>query len=387
MNDQRKLEKFCSQVKGEDNEYVNSLKNLSGISDETRKTLIQAIKDYQSKHKSSSGYVESELIKRFLTGNKFIHQKIKEVSGPVFVYQLSHHTYPQIFYLFGDIHVKTEGCRRSIYHIGKWIKDTIINSPVFIDVYVEKPYEYKNYISEDVGKMEIQDSNDFLDILYIFFDECFGKKFAKECETSRFHYVDVRYIFETESQYKGGKEFLFSLEKGIIIRKDEANRREKIKNLISYFNFLKDENSIVYMRIEKQFENIENLHIKKTLKKEFRKCLNENKKYLDKISLLVEYDDVKIDRNILFGLIEFITCLMDYYLMARCFRKFKGDGYSRGSYNNIVYTGGSHTVNCVNILLKLGFNIDFSNHALGEDFQCLNVSKMKQPMFWQRYRN
>ena len=87
---------------------------------------------------------------------------------------------------------------------------------------------------------------------------------------------------------------------------------------------------------------------------------------------------------------------MDYYLLARCFRTYKKKGgYSRPSYNNIIYCGAYHIETYVFLLDKLGFKIDAKvDQLLGlymykpnslTKMQCLDISKIKQPLFHQRY--
>ncbi len=89
----------------------------------------------------------------------------------------------------------------------------------------------------------------------------------------------------------------------------------------------------------------------------------------------------------------------DYYLIARCFRSYdKKEGYSRPSYNNIIYVGGYHGRTYLKILRKIGFNVDVSvpknlesvkDSSLkvkrGGTAQCLNISTLQQPLFRQRY--
>ena len=89
----------------------NYLKNLKGISEETKKTLLKVIEEFQNKYNSrDSRYVESELIKRFLLPDKFLKTRIKEVTGPISLHRMTHKYYPHIFYLFGDEHIKSSGC-------------------------------------------------------------------------------------------------------------------------------------------------------------------------------------------------------------------------------------------------------------------------------------
>lgn len=402
IEDLKKVENFCYQIKN--SEYPISLKSLIGISEETKNTLLRVINFHHlMNEKGDSVYTESELIKRFLLPSEFLHKRIKEVTGPISIHQMSSNKYPQIFYLFGDEHIKTEGCGVSPpYHIGDWIKDTISNSPVFIDVYVEKSYSYKNYPSTSVFIREkgVESANDYLDVLYAFFRECFYQVQCKNsesnyvcddysCKTSRFHYTDMRDLFETEEQLKGGIIFdkILRTSSSTLKNISDDNIEKIIKKINVYIDFFRDPESIIYRRIEKQFLNISDDHIRITISRKFKDCLKKNKRFLNPIK------NKNIDYSKIFGILEYGTCLMDYYLIGRCFRNFKkvpsSSGafkYSRPSYNNIIYSGDYHTNNYVNILLDLGFKIDFENYAdRSGNFQCLDIFKMKQPMFHQRY--
>jgi len=242
------------------------------------------------------------------------------------------------------------------------------------------------------------------------FDDCFLKKRGNPvCKTSRFHYTDMRHIFETRQQENG---FLMSHKPGILATP------KIIHDLNSYIFFLLNKDSIVYERIEKQFNNITNPDIRKMLEQDFKECQEKYQEGIKPIDLQALTQKVQKGEPIpTLGQVincrllhNYIICLMDYYLMARCFRTYaEGTKYQRPSYNNIVYTGGSHTINYVDILSKLGFVIDFKTVNVDANdpdisekivsaggiknwvksvpnFQCLDVSEMKQPMFHQRYR-
>jgi hypothetical protein len=238
--------------------------------------------------------------------------------------------------------------------------------------------------------------------VYKEFKACFAKESKKICQTSRFHYTDMRYMFVTGPQ-KYGNYILSNLSNNPIIT-------TKIKDAINaYFHYLLDKDSIINKRIQKQIDNVEDPKVKKTLEDYWHECKKTH--YLT--FLFKEDVGKKLWTVINAGkLSRYKVCLMDLYLMARCFRTYKkGSKYSRPSYNNIIYAGGAHVHNYINILLKLGFVIDFksanfdttpekmketSNKGIEmggfenvlrtiPNFQCLDVSEMKQPMFYQRY--
>jgi hypothetical protein len=406
MGDFDKVKNFCSYLtlvnRSENKEYSlypTLLKKLRDISKDTKDILLEVIKNYQiERFFSDSAYTESELIKRFLNPNYFLHRKIENVTGPVSIHQMSHHKYSQIYYILGDIHVRTDGCGDG-YHIGNWLEDTIKNSPVFIDVYVEKAYVYKNYPSiggrfDRGGSKVIRHTDDYIDIVRGFFSECFRhQRYENVCKTSRFHYTDMRDIFETETEFEGGNSFLGehifkSMRKIELENISSIKRDEIVRKLNNYFEFLRNRNSIVYRRINKQFKNIENDKIKNNLKLSFEKDLDFYSKYIRNLNPDINGNYKNIDSFRIEGILMYVTKLMDFYVIARSFRNFKKvkDYYSRPSYNNIIYAGGSHVNNYVNILLNLGFKTDFENYSdRAGTFQCLDISDMKQPMFYQRY--
>ena len=65
MIDIKKIEKFCDSLMSQ-KMYPNSLLELRGLSEKTRKILLKVIKQYQNKTDGYvRGYIETELIKRF----------------------------------------------------------------------------------------------------------------------------------------------------------------------------------------------------------------------------------------------------------------------------------------------------------------------------------
>jgi hypothetical protein len=379
----KKCKKFFDQIINED-KHPDYLHNLTNISKNDKLVLSKCIQDYKKTHdKNSSGYVEVELFDRFLNPPLFLKTHVKKIKGPVAVHQMSHSEYPYIFYLFGDLHSKIGKCVD--YTIVDWIKDTISNSPVFIDVYLESSFSYKK--NPGYSPRNVIDDAYILDT-YFSFENCFNKKSDPICKTSRFHYTDLRHIFESESQKRGYR---------LVRNKPMLLYPEDISDINSYIIFLRNKKSILYARIEKQFENITNAVIRVKLKNSFRVF---QRKYLKNIKPIAEGSKdgevVIFDINIPF--FEYGIGLLDYYLIGRSFRTYKNSKkYSHPSYNNIIYTGDRHTNNYISILSEMGFVVDFvdknlpekltmSNIISAHNFQCLNVSKMEQPMFHQRYK-
>ena len=339
------------------------------------------------KQESKAKKIENLLNQRLLHPSFFQTRTFTEIEGPISVYQMSSDKYPHIFYLFGDYHGYKSSCG-DITKFHTWIRDTIINSPVFIDVYVETPYSYKDYAS--VKEVDLQDS--YIREFVSYFKRCFEhSKTSEACLTSRFHYTDVRRIFETELH-----RFIYNLDLFDIFSKDAeyAEDAEYIKDIAEdikifneYINSLVDINSIIHQRIRKQFDAIEDPHVRMFLPKMFESCIKIQKQKIRPLSLhKPNFDDVmKVNRAIN----DYGMCLMDYYIIARSFRSYKKkDSYSGPSLNNIIYAGNKHIENYTNILWNLGFSID--NNVTNEDDhpnrQCLDISSIKQPLFHQRYK-
>jgi hypothetical protein len=433
MNDLDKTILFCSKLKNNpkcsnkfnndsSSNYPSSLKSLTGISKETKSTLLKVIKEYQStSDPNDAAYVEAELIRRFLNPSKFLSKNIKTVDGPISFYQMSHPTIPQVFYLFGDMHVRGGGCSDK-YLITEWIKDTIVNSPVFIDVYVEINYSYKNYPTQSkeyTNSISLSnpytvssnnyESGDYLGDMWSFSEKCF-KKFKDDvmCQTSRFHYTDLRSIFETEEQLRG-----FETLESHVQQSDEYNKiwldefkDTYIDDVNSYLKFLGNKDSFLYKKIRKQFSKIKDKKIRRILEQSFDLCIKRNEKALKLIESSWSITPKFMERKRLskyfplkyMTVLRYGTCLMDHYLMARCFRTFNKikKEYNRPSYNNIIYSGDAHTNNYIDILKKIGYIIDYQKINMNREvndktvisnFQCLVFDKdFKQPMFQQRYK-
>ena len=290
---------------------------------------------------------------------------------------MSSDKHPQIFYLFGDNHVKSSDCGRNTkFHT--WIKNTIINSPVFIDVYLESPYQYKDYPTvkpEDLANSYIHD-------FYSDFESCFiHSKDQSYCQTSRFHYTDTRRIAKTFEQRMGaGNKYDY-----IYNASSETEIIRNIKEVNEYIDFIINP-SFIRNRILKQIKAIKDDKIREIILEEYARCLSKNEKGIRHIKRN-EPNKFKV-KEVLWAVSDYGLCVMDYYLIARCFRSYsRKEGYSRPSYNNIIYAGEAHIKKYVEILQKLGFHIDekVPSKDKSKEFQCLNISGIKQPLFYQRY--
>lgn len=402
VTDLDKINKFCSQITKTG--YPDALKNLKGLSKETTKSLLRVIDKFQRKYNpNDSIWVECELIRRFLNPSSFIEKTIEKVQGPVSVYELSHKKYPQIFYLFGDHHFSKESACPKENMISQYIKDTITNSPVFIDVHIEENYLHSDLITFDYKSMSSGNPVDYRDEIVDMFGNCFSRNkefipFSKNkefisCQTSRFHYSDPRNSFETKSQLIGSI-LINSLTPGGFLR--GGYTQKELLGITDYIDFIKNDNSLIHKRIKKQIKNIEDSTIRKIIKELYVKNCVGQMAHIQLPGRDSSDEDVeKFIRDVLNNPdIKYRNCIVDYYLISRCFRKYdKKKGYSRPSYNNIIYAGNYHIRIYVSILQTLGFtikykniNVNKNNKRMRNKYQCIDIGKMKQPMFYQRYK-
>jgi hypothetical protein len=152
-------------------------------------------------------------------------------------------------------------------------------------------------------------------------------------------------------------------------------------------------------KILKQLNNIEDSDCKKILYQEFEdnckpilklifsQFSNKNniefiKNILDK-KLYNPSAEFLSNINTLYGSNtneQFLTPIMDMYLLGRIFRKFKN---GKSPENIIIYSGDAHSCIYRKILDKLGFEQlnDNRSYNPNTNFQCLDISNFVQPFF------
>lgn len=392
MTQIEKVKEMCDMIKAEDPCF---LKAFSGFSENTKNIILKEVEKYQKENVNSkkSSYIICELIRRFLSPSLFLNKKFHKIKGPVSIYQLSHKNYPHIFYLFGDDHRSRETVCPEREGINQYIKSLVENSPVFIDVYIEYQYYYKNYFKYiDQPDIEYDAKRGFLDESYFLFDDCFNKKNSDACTTSRFHYTDVRFIFESEEQVRGYSR-IFEIRFKSNVFRSERN----IKDIKACVDFKNNKNSFIYKRLEKQIENIDEDKIRAVIRKMYDE--NVSKKFNHKIPTKESSRNEQL--SFMYAFLNFFVTndnnIIDIYVLSRCFRKFKKtERYSFPSYNNIIYFGASHIFYYLKVLETLGFKVEFKDEGvmkLGgakwfdhKKLRCIDISQMEQPMFCQRYK-
>jgi hypothetical protein len=350
----------------------------------------------------------------------------KYLFGPVSVTQLYSRYYDKNIYLFGDIHnLPNEKCmeKDGAMAIQNFLYDTIKYSDKYIDFFMEdpyrkiaKPYEEKDFIGSDV----------FISLIRKKFRLC-GATDKDFCPLPnlRYHYSDVRDELENylEVLFVIDK-FMYFYEKGDDQRIKEAMDEDprlgiSVKNKFGEYTqanllkFIKNKLEELYIYINKPYKDvIDHLLIKSKIDKQFKNVPDKNilsvmKKFKNKIYNLFSNDEWKIFQktikysidyfpnrkiydseyiNIIFE--EVLVPLFDIYVLGRMFRNYSketGNQYSQPAKNIIIFAGCLHTKNIENILLALKFDIIFKTGFCDEDDEfvskCVNVSKLKQPLF------
>jgi hypothetical protein len=382
MSDFYKIQKFCESLTSSEL-YPNSLLELKGISEKTKRILLKVIAQYQTQKDKYSGiFIETELIKKFLSPSPFLNERFRQIQGPASIRYMRSNEYPQIFYLLGDVHIRRSTCPKRL-EVDEWLWNTIISSPVFIDVFLETPYMSEGYFIPKKGIFR-ETSNTYIGGVNTKFKNCILGDYDPFCQTARFHYADMRSVYKTEKQRKGHSLFK-SIKKG-------TATKEQIKNwkyINDWLTFLHDPHSIVHTRIEKQIYNIENPKIRNYLYASYRNCIRSSH-FLKNVNLKGVTTNKQAQKIIPIKEIRnYRICLMDHYLMARCFRTFRQtSGYSRPPSNIIIYAGDHHIGNYIDILQNLGFEIKYKDvsRIRKSNYQCIDISGMEQPMFHSRYR-
>ena len=182
-----------------------------------------------------------------------------------------------------------------------------------------------------------------LDILMIHY-----KKDVKEYSKIKTHEQLLEYLMEIYSKFKFSKQYNHISDeevKSILIKNLLESLKKIDLKIISYYHILKLMSNIPLSKFPNE-QTIKNINI-----------LSDNFQLL-------------------------MAPLMDTYLLARIFRKFKKVEYQNSNQpeNIIIYVGNYHANIYRNILDKLNFKTQFSTNSNEGEF-CVNISNLKQPLF------
>lgn len=407
MGDLQKVKLFCRDLGRPD-----TLRHLHGISELTKQTLAAVCNKY--KDQESVQKVICLLLSRFLNPSMgpsltdpFLQQSWNYLRGPVSVYHLTHPVYPQQYYLFGDTHILESKCplpatSKNTINFEKWILDHLNNSPVFLDIYLETPYRHHGMFFEVL----MDPTKTYLGIFHEQFLDCWEMD-KDQCQfpTGRFHYGDIRAFVNYQSHtgkisVREGDYLLHFYDLMNFLNNKKLDLYYTLKKCPiftkkAYDYFLIKHYLGIDRLVSKQMGNIANKDIKKIFLERYSQCKNIYHKIIRQVDVVKvinearSIDDMKSGLQ-LFNLLLYMGCGMDFYLLARTFRRFKKrkDEYNLPSYNNIIYAGYAHVDKYVQVLLQLGYDLiyDRKSRKKGVDFQCVDISEMEQPMFSNRYK-
>ena len=361
---------------------------------------------------------------------------VKLIIGPITLTEHVSNKYNRHIYIFGDMHVNKSTCSPdksnwSKMKIDDYIGEKILNTnkDKVIDIF-----------------SEVNQSNSFVfNIFYLTninykFQPCYQSD-RKDCKypNLRFHYVDIRGekdAFETltylrdlikQLQYvnkvrnKLGNDFnniapkmktfhnrsmVNHLKINPLIITDIFSHDQYDKLLIvieeiartnssdSKIKSLKLSNLLNYKKILKQVDAISNKEIKEKLLEWLDKKFKEYVNFIDFNGLLTTITLMKENHafypeNFIAKISNRLTMLgaliMDVYLLARLFKKFKqrDKEYAEETKYIVIYAGDLHSDNYREFLNILGFKVvqQTKSDKEGKDFQCLDISQFDQPFF------
>jgi hypothetical protein len=324
---------------------------------------------------------------------------------------LSYHIstkYNKYIYIFGENHYSKGTCNiKKECNIYDFIVGQISNIPGMIDVFLETPYIHKT------GKYVIpSDDKGVLDKFALEFQGCLDIKKKCKYPNIRFHNTDVRdsqsiekpFLSQLETyiilisyniernefyDYKNHKKGLINLLTNKIYKKerDEYSKAIKSHDLIIKYLFQKYNK----FKLEKQQEQISNV-LKMILLQYFENAIfNIDLKnlQLDTILQTIKKLPINVPKKIpdyysklIDSILRLGIPLMDIYLIARMFRKFKNVKYqnSKEAKHIIIYVGNLHANNYREILRKLEFKTTFYGNSKSDEF-CVNISRLNKPLF------
>lgn len=348
--------------------------------------------------------------------------------------------YQKMIYIFGENHSDKIECDKVgsfkkgdvITPIENYLSDLILNTDVFIDLYIEFPV-YSKIDKEYNVKFIPFKKNDRLQKLFEQFRKClqYTTRSAKQCKLARVHYFDAR--FEDNKGRTQGINLIswYRIEvKYIINYVDTAAQADMFKNLIIEYpkmivllkglsseteeDFLKFCSSQLHDNyyVNKELDKIkENLSLKKIIlefaKEHFidygithRTMFKINIpiifKYLEKINPTpFEKENFTIAFISTYNSTISINAIVsDVYILSRIFKDFditklEEKGYTGATdqplraHNIIIYAGENHAERHRNFLQRLKFKPIGASGKSGEYpyKYCIDMKTIQQPFF------
>ena len=319
--------------------------------------------------------------------------------------------YDKKIVLLGDVHTYDHSCSMDSIDVATFIKNQVETATSFVDLYLEIPYIFnQRYKGRGIGNTFMLDTQKK-------FENCFTwvKKYCPYYNL-RAHYVDLREPILGEIvklqrdinelffmiQYTNGTDSRIPRRVDQILAENEkygevCATREK---LVSHMYNIVDKS-----KIRKQINYVEEVDVYNKLNSLLDDVLkvdntNFNEKY-NWCRIMMMLRDIKsnptdrrsLDRiyKLYVDLSEYTGYLMDIYVLARMFRKYRyvENNNSLPAKSIIVYTGANHTKFYANILRQLDFSQIFNRDRSWEkdqfgnvvQYNCIDVSELEQPLF------
>ena len=366
------------------------------------------------------------------------------ITGP---FTLSYHYIPSLnkkIYIFGEYHPFKNPCPDNYMNIYDYLEKLFLNTPVFIDFYLEydrkdvddeekyiQEYEFSKKYFERYTLHSFIQKHKIINYLRYKFIKCIHHKKDTLCQSIRSHYIDMRpnhyrnheYISELNEiiYFFTNINYENTIEKKVeffnLVFSTEENRI-MLKNVLTYLSGENLDNYILeeilkHPKIKKEIEKV-NIFIRMKILNffQFTKIVSKDNLKNIKIINILKIISANIENNrsdILYGfsnifqkylyvistinalLIQIDILYVDIYTITRLFIQFdtssKNKKHNSPSHQNniIIYTGNYHSENYRNFFISLNdiaYNTFYTtrNDTKSEN-NCLDMRNVPQPFF------
>jgi hypothetical protein len=298
----------------------------------------------------------------------------------------------------GDSHTLKYRCPSNVnaMSVVNFIKQEIIHSDSYIDLFVELPYLSKS------NKTGIELGETYMQIIRDDFEDCFT--WTKDLciyPHLRAHYIDLRHTIGnhkfllfgtviTNLYYSGYSNIDLKILSNSDVLADIFNTKQ---TLISYMT-----NLIKQSKIQKQIDNIQDTYLRNNIEKQIEKWLlypNEEKNYASYSYIkwrYLEWSYIKeglttknkgMIENIWNNFVRYIAVIMDAYALARIFRDYRSinNKNSNKAKYVILFNGGFHNKRYISFMKEQGFISKGYNYCTGAN-ACISLDEnIKLPVF------
>ena len=416
------------------NTYNTNVLDDTDIDPDIRKEFFKASVKYRDRDKGR------KVLMDLIYNHEYSSNKptAKFIGGPCTLTVHWSKEYQKMIYIFGEIHSDKIDCDKVgsfkkgdvITPIENYLSELILNTDVFIDLYIEFPVYSKIYKEYNDSLKPFQE-NLRLNKLFEQFKKClqYTTRSAKQCKLARIHYFDTR--FEDNEGILQGINLIswYRINVQYIIKYvDPAIQADTFKILINYNpkiitvlkglssnteeEFVKFCTSQLYDNyyVNKELDKIkENLSLKNIIlefakeyfldygiihRTMFKINISTIFKYLETIEpTRIEKENFKrafIDTYK--DSISINAIVADVYLLSRIFKDFditklEEKGYIGATdqplraHNIIIYAGNNHAKRYRKFLERLKFK-PIGSSGKSDDYQyCIDMKTIQQPFF------